>query len=50
MQRARIYVNSYNLFSLDNLRKLGVEPEIMDENGLQYPQNKMVNVGVNISF
>ncbi|WP_228488512.1 TonB-dependent receptor [Prolixibacter sp. SD074] len=50
MQKARLYVNSYNLVSFDNLKKLGVEPEIMDQNGLQYPQNRMVNVGVNLSF
>ncbi|MGQ8338706.1 SusC/RagA family TonB-linked outer membrane protein [Sunxiuqinia sp. A32] len=50
LQKARIYVNSYNLLSLDNLKKLGVEPEVMDQNGLQYPQNTMVNVGVNLSF
>lgn len=50
MQKVRFYVNSYNLFSLDNLKKLGVEPEVMDENGLQYPQNSMVNIGVNLSF
>lgn len=50
VQKARIYVNTYNLFSIDNLRKLGVEPEVMDENGLQYPQNSMVNIGVNLSF
>lgn len=50
MQRCRLYVNTYNLFSLDNVKSLGVEPEIMDENGLQYPQNSMVNVGVNLSF
>ncbi|MFO8000861.1 MAG: TonB-dependent receptor [Marinilabilia sp.] len=48
--QARFYVNTYNLFSLDNVSHLGVEPEIMDENGLQYPQNKLVNVGVNLSF
>jgi hypothetical protein len=50
LQKARFYVNTYNLFSLDKLRKLGVEPEIMDENGLQYPQNRLVNLGVNLSF
>lgn len=50
LQRARIYVNTYNLFSIDKMRKLGVEPEIMDENGLQYPQNRLVNLGVNLSF
>ncbi|WP_321290083.1 TonB-dependent receptor [uncultured Sunxiuqinia sp.] len=50
MQKVRLYVNSYNLFSIDNLKKLGVEPEVMEPNGLQYPQNRMVNVGVNLSF
>ncbi|MDJ1495325.1 TonB-dependent receptor [Cytophagaceae bacterium DM2B3-1] len=50
IQRARIYVNTYNLFSIDNVRHLGVDPEIMDENGLQYPQSKLVNIGVNLSF
>lgn len=50
MQKCRIYVNTYNLFSFDNLKSLGVEPEIMDQNGLQYPQNSMVNIGVNLSF
>lgn len=50
LQKARIYVNTYNLFSIDKMRKLGVEPEIMDENGLQYPQNRLVNLGVNLSF
>lgn len=50
LQNCRLYVNTYNLISFDNLKKLGVEPEIMDENGLQYPQNSMVNVGVNLSF
>ncbi len=50
IQKARFYVNTYNLFSIDKLKKLGVEPEIMDENGLQYPQNRLVNLGVNLSF
>jgi len=50
LQKVRFYVNTYNLFSLDKLIKLGVEPEIMDENGLQYPQNKLVNLGINLSF
>ncbi|MFY9152279.1 MAG: SusC/RagA family TonB-linked outer membrane protein [Prolixibacteraceae bacterium] len=50
INKARFYVNTYNLFSFDKLKKLGVEPEIMDENGLQYPQNKLVNLGVNLSF
>lgn len=50
LKSTRLYVNTYNLFSIDNVSKFGTEPEIMDENGLQYPQNKMVNVGVNITL
>lgn len=50
VERTRFYVNAYNLFSFDNLKDLGVEPEIMDQNGLQYPQNRFINVGVNLTF
>ncbi|HET8735936.1 MAG TPA: TonB-dependent receptor [Pricia sp.] len=50
LQKARFYVNGYNLFSLDNLAKFGIDPEVNDTNGLQYPQNKFVNVGINLSI
>jgi TonB-linked SusC/RagA family outer membrane protein len=50
LQRARVYVNAYNLFSIDNLNKFGVDPEVNDDNGLQFPQNKFFNAGFNLSF
>ena len=50
VQKARFYVNGYNLFSIDNVAEYGIDPEISDANGLQYPQNKFVNVGVNVSL
>ena len=50
IQRARVYANASNLFSIDNMKKVGVEPEIIDPNGLQYPQNRFINLGVNLSF
>lgn len=50
IQRVRFYVNTYNLFSIDNLKKYGVDPEIVDANGMQYPQNRVVNIGVNLTF
>jgi TonB-linked SusC/RagA family outer membrane protein len=49
-QKARFYINAYNLFSIDNLRQYSVDPEVNDDNGLQFPQNKFVNVGVNLSL
>lgn len=50
IQRARIYVNGYNLFSIDNLKDFGVDPEVTEENGLQYPQSKVFNFGINLTF
>lgn len=50
IKRARIYVNTFNLFSIDNVKDIGIEPEIIDPNGLQYPQNRVINFGVNLSL
>lgn len=50
VQRARFYVNAYNLFSIDNLREYKVDPEVTDENGLQFPQNRFINVGINLAL
>lgn len=50
IQKLRVFVNTYNLFSIDNARSYGVDPEVQEENGLQYPQTKLVNLGFNLSF
>lgn len=50
IQQARFYINGYNLFSFDNLKQYGIDPEVADSNGLQYPPNKFINVGVNFSI
>jgi hypothetical protein len=50
IKKTRFYVNAYNLFSIDNAYKYGLDPEIVDANGLQYPQNKVINFGVNLSL
>jgi hypothetical protein len=48
--RARIYVNAYNLFSIDNLKQYAVDPEVIDDNGLQFPQNRVINLGFNLTL
>ncbi len=48
--KARVYVNDYNLFSIDNVKDYGIDPEIENDNGLQFPQNKFVNIGINLSI
>jgi TonB-linked SusC/RagA family outer membrane protein len=50
IQRARVYLNAFNLFSFDNLKEFGVDPEVIDDNGLQFPQNRVLNVGINLSL
>lgn len=50
VKRARFYINGYNLFSFDNMSQYNVDPEVADDNGLQFPQSKVVNVGLNLTF
>jgi hypothetical protein len=50
MKKARVYLNGYNLLSFDNLKSYAVDPETTDDNGLQFPQSKVVNFGVNLTF
>jgi TonB-linked SusC/RagA family outer membrane protein len=50
IQKLRVYINTYNLFSFDNMAKYGIETEVADNNGLQYPQSRIVNLGLNLSF
>lgn len=50
MQRARFYLNTFNLFSIDNMQQYDTDAEITETNGLQYPQSKVFNIGFNLSF
>jgi hypothetical protein len=46
----RLYVNGMNLYSFDNLKDLGLNPESDRPNGLDYPTMKIINVGANITL
>ncbi|WP_217603643.1 TonB-dependent receptor [Chitinophaga sp. GbtcB8] len=46
----RVYVNGTNLFSLDNVKKYEIDPEISSSNGLVYPQQRLYNFGFNLSL
>jgi TonB-linked SusC/RagA family outer membrane protein len=50
IQRTRFYLNAFNLFSIDNLKEYSIDPEVIDDNGLQFPQNRVLNVGVNLTL
>lgn len=45
---ARVYVNGFNLLTFD---KLGIfDPESESQTGVYYPQSRVLNFGVNVSF
>lgn len=50
MQKTRFYINAYNLFAFDNLKPYDIDPEINDDNGLQFPQSQVFNIGMNLTF
>ena len=46
----RIYANASNLFSIDNVKDLEIDPEISSGNGLVYPQQRLYNFGFNLTL
>nr|WP_298673305.1 TonB-dependent receptor [uncultured Prevotella sp.] len=50
IEKARFYVSMQNVFSIDNLGKVDIDEEIDSSNGLQYPTNKVISFGCNLTF
>lgn len=50
MQKARFYTSLQNLFSIDNLGDVQMDPEITSGSGLQYPTNRVISFGCNLTF
>jgi TonB-linked SusC/RagA family outer membrane protein len=50
MEKVRVYSLMQNLFSIDNLGEVEIDPEIVGNSGVHYPTLRMVNFGVNLTF
>lgn len=50
MSNVRIYCLMQNLFSIDNMHKYGLDPELTITSGSSYPTTRIVNIGSNITF
>lgn len=50
MEALRVYINGTNLFSLDNVKQYGIDPEITPNNALVYPQQRLFNFGFNVTL
>lgn len=48
IQSMRIYLNGQNLFTIDNVK--WADPENTSETAAYYPQSKVYNLGVNLTF
>jgi len=46
----RFYVNAYNLFSIDNLSKYQLDPEIESNSALVTPNLRTISFGLNLNF
>ena len=49
IQNARIYVSGSNLFSVDKFGP-SFDPEVPNNSGQYYPQQRVINIGANITF
>lgn len=46
----KVYANGTNLFSIDNTKDFGIDPEIIPDNALVYPQQRLFNFGFNLTL
>lgn len=50
IQKCRFYVEGSNLFSFDNMKRYGIDPEVSGVQGADYPVNRVYTIGVNLTF
>lgn len=50
IQRCRFYFEGTNLFSFDNMKDYGIDPEVSGVQGADYPQHRVYTIGVNLTF
>jgi TonB-linked SusC/RagA family outer membrane protein len=48
--KVRVYINASNLFSLDNVKRYEIDPEISARAAVVYPSQRLILLGANISF
>ncbi|ULQ54721.1 SusC/RagA family TonB-linked outer membrane protein [Flavihumibacter fluvii] len=46
----RVYASGFNLFSVDQMKAYGIDPETNNITGVNYPQSRIFRFGVNIGF
>lgn len=49
-ERVRVYANISNVFSIDNVGKFQIDPEIEARAAVVYPQQRTILIGFNVTF
>ena len=50
IENVRIFTSMQNLFSIDNLGEVDMDPEIATGSGQQYPTTRVISFGLNLTF
>jgi TonB-linked SusC/RagA family outer membrane protein len=50
LQNVRVYVQGMNLFTIDHLKDVDVDPETKNGNGAWYPIQRIFNFGIDITY
>jgi hypothetical protein len=50
VERLRIYLLGTNLFSIDNIAYRELDPEVHEKDGYDYPQHRVITLGLMLSF
>jgi len=48
--KLRFYFEGTNLFSFDNMKDYGIDPEVSGVQGADYPQHRIYTIGLNLTF
>ena len=50
IENIRVFTSMQNLFSIDNLGEVDIDPEIATSSGQQYPTTRVISFGLNLTF
>jgi len=50
ISKLRVYFEGTNLFSFDNMKDYGIDPEVSGVQGADYPQHRVYTIGLNLTF
>ncbi|WP_255489837.1 TonB-dependent receptor [Dysgonomonas sp. 25] len=50
IERFRVYTSMQNLFSIDNMHDIDIDPELSKDSAIEYPTTRVISIGFNLTF